>query len=122
MTRAKGWLRWWGLALALLPGGLLPAAESPRRPARGSPSFGILRPPTPAAARDQALNWLKRSGKTDDATQKQFASLWAGDRPLLDKVADTLALGDAGAAKLLAQARNPDAPAPTAVPALLNDT
>ena len=40
---------------------------------------------------------------------------------MLDKVADTLALGDADAARLLAEARDPDAAAPTDVPAVLKD-
>src|SRR5262249_28613850 len=39
----------------------------------------------------------------------------------LDQVADTLALGDAEAAKLLAEARDPTALAPTKVPAIFKD-
>src|SRR5262249_34347565 len=39
----------------------------------------------------------------------------------LDRVADTLALGDAEAAKLLNAARDVNGPAPTAAPALLKD-
>jgi hypothetical protein len=41
---------------------------------------------------------------------------------VLDKVSDTLALGDAEAAKLLAEARDASTPAPTTVPALIKDS
>src|SRR5262249_7727846 len=69
----------------------------------------------------QALAWLKEVGKTDAATELAFTAVWGSDRPLLDKVADTLALGDPEAKKLLAEARDPDGPAPTDTPALLKD-
>jgi hypothetical protein len=73
-------------------------------------------------ARTRSLEWLKQVGKADEATTKQFEAIWKqGDRTVLDRVADTLALGNAAAAKLLAEARNPQAPAPVEVPALLKD-
>jgi len=87
------------------------------------PSFGTLRATTSPEARAQAENWLKSVGKTDAASQKAFDQIWADQsRSVLDQVAETLALGDPEAAKLLADARDPAKPAPTAVPALLNDT
>jgi hypothetical protein len=81
-------------------------------------TFGSLKTPTVEAARAQAQAWLKASGKTDDAA---FNAIWEADRPVLDRVTDTLILGDPAAAKLLAEARDPAAPAPKEVPALLRD-
>ncbi len=96
-------------------------ADAQKKPAREVSSFRLLRSPKPEAARIQALGWLKEIGKTDAATLRAFEQIWAGDRPLLDKVAATLAVGDPAAAKLLAEARDPEAPAPTSVPSLIKD-
>jgi tetratricopeptide (TPR) repeat protein len=96
-------------------------AEPEKKPLKDLPSFSLLRAPAPDAARSQALAWLKGVGKTDAATQKSFDELWAGERPLLDKVSGTLTLGDAAAAQLLREARDPDTPAPTSVPNLIKD-
>jgi hypothetical protein len=81
-------------------------------------TFGTLKAPTADAARAQARDWLTSVGKADDAA---FNAAWDADKPLLDRVADTLVLGDAAAARLLADARDPAAPAPKEVPALLRD-
>jgi hypothetical protein len=98
-------------------------ADAEKSPAKEIASFSTLRGPSPDVARSQALAWLKGAGKTDEATLKSFEVIWAqAERPLLDRVADTLALGDPQAAQLLQEARDPSAPAPTAVPALLKDT
>jgi hypothetical protein len=97
------------------------AADAEKKPSKELASFGTLRAPAPDAARSQALAWLKGVGKADDATLQKFDDLWKTDAPLLDKVAATLALGDANAAQLLKDARDPDAAAPTEVPALLKD-
>jgi hypothetical protein len=86
-------------------------------------SFGTLRAAPAAEARSQALTWLKGVGKSDADSLKAFETIWSQDhRPVIDRVADTLALGDAEAAKLLAEARDPAKPAPTVVPAVLRDT
>jgi hypothetical protein len=85
-------------------------------------SFGALRPASADAARAQAQAWLKSVGKTDDASTKAFEAIWAqNERAVLDRVADTLSLGDPEAAKLLASARDAFTPAPQEVPALLKD-
>ena len=99
------------------------AAQAPRPAAKELPSFGALRSVSPDQARSQALDWLKSVGKADGPTLEQFNAIWAenSDRPVLDRVADTLALGSAEARKLLAEARDPNAPAPTQVPELLKD-
>jgi len=97
-------------------------AKAEKTPAKEVVSFGTLQAPSLDAARGQALAWLKGVGKADATTLKNFEALWKDpDRPLLDKVTDTLALGDNQAAKLLKQARDPEAPAPTKVPDLLRD-
>lgn len=87
-------------------------------------SFGTLQSPKPEEARKAALTWLTSAGKTDAATQKKFAAIWDdAERPLLDKVADTLCLGDAGAAELLGKVRDLSQPAPVGVdPMLKNPT
>ncbi len=92
------------------------------KPAREPGSFGLLQAPSQNDARIQAWAWVKGVGKADAATQTKFNALWKTHRPVLDKVADTFALVDAQAAKVLAQARDTSSAAPTAVPALLKDT
>ncbi len=107
-------------ALALgLVGGLASAAD--RKPLKEMPSFGLLKGLSAAEARAQSLAWLQGAGKTDEASRKAFEAIWKADRPLLDKVSATLALGDPAAANLLNEARDPDTAAPTAVPAILKD-
>jgi hypothetical protein len=99
------------------------AAGADRKPAKETISFGTLRAPSPDEARGQALAWLKGVGKSDGNTLKAFDAIWAqSERPVLDRVAETLALGDADAAKLLEEARDLSKDAPTAVPELLKDT
>jgi hypothetical protein len=85
-------------------------------------SFGSLKMVEPAEIRKQAEAWLKSVGMNDAATQEKVKSVWSSDRPVLDKVSATLALGDKEAASLLAEARDSDKPAPTSVPAILKDT
>lgn len=116
------WTQWFSAAaLALLVMGAASLRADERKPLKELPSFSQLRAAAPDAARGQALAWLKGVGKLDAAKQKAFEGLWAGGRPILDKLAGTFALGDAAAAKLLKEARDPDAPAPTVVPNLIKD-
>jgi hypothetical protein len=97
-------------------------AQAEKKPAKEPISFGTLRAQTLPDARGQALGWLRSVGKTDAATMKSFDGIWSdADRPVLDRVADTLALGDSEAAKIVADARDPYKPAPTEVPAVLKD-
>ena len=115
--------RWFSaLVVGVLLGGGSATAQVETKPPKEIASFGSLRAPTPEAARSQTLDWLKGVGKTDETTMKAFNALWDGDRPVLDKVADTLSLADADAQKLLAEARSPEAPAPTAVPTAIKDS
>jgi hypothetical protein len=84
-------------------------------------SFGTLKTPTVDAARAQAQAWLA-GVQVGNGRSADFAAIWdAADKPLLDRVTDTFVLGDPAAAKLLAEARDPAAPAPKEVPALLRD-
>jgi tetratricopeptide (TPR) repeat protein len=109
------------LSVTLLYGGSA-RADADKKPANATtPSFSLLRTPAPEAARGQALDWLKNTGKTDATTLKSFEQSWSSERPLLDKVAATFALGDASAAQLLREASDPDAAAPTSVPNLIKD-
>jgi hypothetical protein len=109
----------WSLAVALLVAASGPAlADAGKKSARDASSFGALKSPDAADVRKQAEGWLKSVGKDDAAKIK---AIWDADRPLLDKVADTLAFGDADAAKLLTEGRDADTPAPVAVPAALKD-
>jgi primosomal protein N'' len=116
------WLPTLAVSLGLLAGGPnLSAAEKAETKA-GVYNFGALHSLTADAARAQAQAWLKAVGHADPATDRQFEAIWTGqDRPVVDRIADTLSLGDQEAARLLAEARNPQAAAPKAVPALLTD-
>jgi hypothetical protein len=113
------------LAALVLCGGRSLAADKPAadKPAKESVTFGVLESMPADAARAKALDWLKAAGKTDADAQKACDALWVSeDKTVLEKVADTFALGDPEAAALLKDARDPATPAPTAVPALLKDT
>jgi len=116
-------IRWFtALAVAVISASAtLHAADADRRAGREVASFGTLRSPAADAVRAQAEAWLKTAGKSDDASLKAFNETWQADRPVLDKVAETLSLGDPAAAKLLAEARDADSPAPTALPDALKD-
>jgi len=113
---------WFPAAIAalLLYGGSAALADTGKKPAKEESSFGSLKAPDLAEVRKQAEAWLK-SVKADATKLGQFKTIWEADRPMMDKVASTLALGDATAAKLLTEARDADTPAPTEVPALLKD-
>jgi hypothetical protein len=86
-------------------------------------SFGALEPADAKAVKAEAQAWFKGVVK-DAAKQKLFEAIWqAADRPLFDRVVDTLILDDA-TAKLLVAGHNPFAPAPcgpNAVPAAVKD-
>jgi hypothetical protein len=113
--------RFAALAMVALWGGWAVAADT--KPAKEAVSFGVLESMPADAARAKALDWLKTAGKTVADSQKAFDALWASeDKTVLEKVADSFALGDPEAGALLKDARDPATPAPTAVPALLKDT
>jgi hypothetical protein len=119
--------RYWLSALAV--GGLLiggasvwAAEKDPPKAKENTLAFGSLQATSPEKARSQAQDWLKGVGKTDEATQKEFQRIWDSDATVLDKVAETLALGEPAAAKALTEARDRNAPAPKEVPGIIKDT
>jgi hypothetical protein len=86
------------------------------------PSFGTLDVASADAVKTQAQAWLKAVGKTDAATADKFEAIWKQtDRPVLDRLADSFALGNADAAQMMTEARDQLAPAPTKVPELLKN-
>src|SRR5262249_49500903 len=92
------------------------------KPAKDLATFGVLRTVRLDVARNQAQDWLKSVGKTDQATSQAFDALWSqGDRPVLDLVADTFIRGNPEVKKLLDAARESTAAAPTPVPDLVKD-
>ena len=112
------------LAVAALSTGLaatparLSAAEPAKKP---TPAFGFstLKTATPDAAKAKAAEWLKAAGKFDQAA---FDKVWADEtRTVLDRTADSLALGSPEAAAILSNVRKIEAPAPAELPALLKD-
>lgn len=110
------WLSGAALALLILAG---PAVANEKRP---TVSFGALDALSAEAARAKAADWLKAVGKTDAATVQRLDAIWKQEqRTVLDRLGDTFALGDPDAARLLEQARDPLAPAPTKVPDVLTD-
>jgi hypothetical protein len=85
-------------------------------------TFNTIQAPSDAKVRMEAARWLKDAGKYDSQRQA-FDALWdAPEVSLLDRVAGTFVLGDPEVAKMLSEARNPLALAPTSLPALLSDT
>lgn len=82
-------------------------------------TFGNLKAPAVEKVRGEAHAWLASRGISDEAA---FKAIWDSDKPILDRVTETLILGDANAAKLLAEARDPAATPPKEVPAILRDT
>jgi hypothetical protein len=120
-------MRWLTCILPALACVLIVAATGTGAPAtktgdaKKESAFGKFTAPDSTTARKQARAWLDAAGVTDRATLKLFDAIWAGDRPLLDRVARTLALGDRDARRILEQARDADATAPTELPAVLKD-
>lgn len=100
--------------------GSIPTGAAEPASSRPTATFGSLKAPTLEAVRAQAQDWLKT---TDKFNQAAFDAIWSQtDRPLIDLLADTFALGNADAKQLLADARDASAPAPTVVPEILKDT
>jgi len=102
-----------GLAVAATPA---LAAEPAKKPTFG---FSTLKTAAPEAAKAKAEAWLKSVGKFDQAA---FNKIWADEkRTVLDRTADSLALGNTEVAAMLANVRKADAMAPDAVPGILKD-
>jgi len=106
-----------GLTVLLMAGGQA-LAQDTKRPI----GFGTLDAASAETVKTQAEAWLKATGKMDGGMADQFEAIWKqSDRPVLDRLADTFGLGNAEAAKLMAEARDITAPAPSEIPALIKD-
>jgi len=114
-------LRKWLTAAAIASivlGASLPASAAEKKSSEFT--FGALRTTSVEVAKAQSEAWLRSVGKMD---QKALDAVWAQeDLTVLDKVAESLKLGSADAAKLLADSANAEKVAPKAVPAILEDT
>jgi len=87
-------------------------------------AFGFLESMSVADAQTKVTAWLKEAGKTDAATTQKLQAIWNDKdthRTVLDRVADSLALGDPISAKLMAEARDTNAPAPTVLPTVFKN-
>jgi hypothetical protein len=117
-VKHRTWISALALAALLVASG--PAlAQDAKKPAAG---FGTLDVTAADTVKTQAQAWLKAAGKTDAAVTEQFDAIWKqADRPVLDRLADSFALGNADAAKLMNEARDPLTPAPTDVPAIFKN-
>jgi len=105
------WLSVAGLALLFMTGGVALGTE--KKPV----TFGALESMSAADAQAKAAAWLKEVGKTDASTDAKLKAIWKDNsRSILDRLGDSLALGDPIAAKLTAEARDPLAPAPIVLP------
>jgi len=92
------------------------AAEPAKKPAFG---FSTLRAATPESAKAKSEAWLKSVGKFDQAA---FEKIWSDEkRTVLDRTADSLALGNSEVAVMLANVRKQETMAPDTVPAVLKD-
>src|SRR5262245_60406629 len=82
-------------------------------------TFSTLKAPAPDTVRAKAEAWLKAADKLDVA---RFEAIWAqSDRPTLDRLVDSIAMGQPEAATILADARDPSMPAPKELPAVFKN-
>lgn len=100
----------------LIAGPAIAAEPAPvKKPAFG---FSTMKAATPEAAKAKAEAWLKSVGKFD---QKAFDAIWVNEkRSVLDRTADSLALGNTEVKALLESVRKADN-IPAEVPAILKD-
>jgi hypothetical protein len=107
------------VAALLFGSGQALVGNETKKPTAG---FGTLESPATAAVKAKAEAWLKGVAPGDAAKLQQFGRIWSEEtRSVTDRLADTFALGNAAAARLLAEARNLTSPAPVEVPALFKD-
>ncbi len=87
-----------------------------------SGAIGVIKGPSLDQARIQALAWLQ-TVQAEPGVLKKVETIWdaAADKTLLDRVVETFTLADPEAKKLIESARDPNAPAPLALPDALKD-
>ena len=106
------------VAAAVCSAGLIAPATAAETAAK-KPAYGFSTLKAAPDAKAKAEAWLKSVGKFD---QTAFDGIWGKEaRSVLDRVADTISLGNSEAGALLAAARTLDAPAAAEVPALIKD-
>lgn len=108
------------LATAVLSAGLVatPAysAETVKKPTYG---FSTLKSATTVDAKAKAEAWLKSVGKFDQAA---FDKVWSNESlSVLDRVADSISLGNSEAGALIEAARQSDVPAAAQLPGVIKD-
>jgi len=104
-----------------LGAGSASAADGPKTDTASKPvfAFGSLKGATADAAKAKAGASLKAAGKFD---QEKFTAVWANEgRSVQDRTVESLLAVSDEFKAVLAEARKPETPAPTAVPALLKD-
>jgi hypothetical protein len=85
-------------------------------------SFGALEALSAAEAQTKVAAWLKEAGKMDEATTQKLSAIWKDNtRSILDRLADSLALGEPTVANLISEARDANAPAPVVLPKVFKD-
>jgi hypothetical protein len=85
-------------------------------------AFGALESMSADQAKAKLAAWLKEVGQADAANLQKLDAVWKEtQRGILDRVGDSLALGDPTAAKLMAEARDPLAPAPIVLPGVFKN-
>ena len=94
--------------------------DSSTKKPKNSAAFSTLHSLDLKEAQAKAKDWFKYDSR-DAAAKKAFDDIWTADGPVLTKVTATLVLGDPAAKKLLDEASNPKASAPTEVPSLVKD-
>ncbi len=113
------------VSLALLLAGTTSLSAQDKKTPPGEKrivTFSSLEALDVSAAKTQAKAWLKEAGKTDAATNAKFDAVWAQENTsLLERVAQTLVLGDANAAQMMRDIRDPAIPAPTVIPEFFKD-
>jgi len=101
--------------VALLSG---QAVHGQEKKAPQAPAFRALEGLTEEAAQAKAQAWFKTAVNNDAAKMQKFQAIWnQKEATVLERLASTFEAGDATAAKLLAEARDPNAPAPKEVDA-----
>jgi len=119
-VKLRNWLMALGLCALVLGGRQAVLGDDKTK--KGAATFTVLEGVARDAAQAQALAWLRQAAQPDAGMVQRFEALWKNaDRSALDCLADTFGLANADAARLMAEARDPQSPAPTAVPALFSD-
>jgi len=115
----KYWLVGLAVTAALLGLGQTVSADDKTDTA----NFGELKTVSADAVKAKAQAWLRKATNNDAAKLREFDALWnRTDRSVLDNLADTFALGNADAQKILAVVRDASAPQPVGMPEVLKDT